>query len=58
MAIYYRIDGRKGNKPYRSRLYKSEKEALKAGYSMVYKKDGFNKRKNALHNWSIEKIMK
>lgn len=44
-------------KPYKSKIFNSDKEALKYAYSMIYKKDGNTKRsKNVLVNFYIHEI--
>jgi hypothetical protein len=48
------IVGVLGGKKYRSKGFKSENEAIVAGYKKVYKKDGNTKRKSGLENWHVE----
>ncbi len=53
----YRIIGRFKGRKFRSKSYPTEDVALRAGYKMVYKKDGTTKRKAsaALTSWYLEK---
>lgn len=44
-------------KPLRSKVFKTQEEALKYAYAMVYRKDGNTKRvKNVLTNFYVETV--
>jgi len=52
-ASRYYVEGKRNGKPYKSRMFKTEEEARRYGYSLVYTKDGNKKRtgKNVLYDW-------
>lgn len=52
-TMNYRIVGILRGRPYRSGIFKTEANALKAGYKKVYRKDGNTKRKHGLTSWHI-----
>ena len=56
--MVYKVTGFIGNKKYISKGFRSQKTALRHGYSKVYRSDGNTKRKSQLSDWEVVKTVR
>lgn len=56
--MVYKVTGFIGNKKYISKGFRTQKAALKHGYSKVYRTDGNTKRKSPLADWEVVRTVR